>query len=104
MGEEGFGGVEACADVEAGGVVEEVEQDLFVFVAGQEGVWGGVVLPEGGIVAGLPAFDRFGRRFEAGVGGEMVLKRPTTDAGACGLEVQPAVEFAGNGAVGGVWF
>ena len=60
VGQEGFAGVEAGAGVVAGGVVQQVEQDLFVGVAGQPGVGAGVVLPEGAVVAGLPAFDGFG--------------------------------------------
>jgi hypothetical protein len=100
VGEEGFGGIEARAGVEAGGVVEDFEEDLLVRGAGQEGVRGGVVLPEGGVVAGLPAFDGFGRGFVAGVGGELVFEGPAADAGAVGFEVQPPVEFAGDTTVG----
>jgi len=61
-------------------------------------------LPEGAVVAGLPAFDRLGRGFEAGVGGQIVLDGPAANAGAVGGEVEAAVEFAGGGAVGGGWF
>jgi len=78
MGREGFGGIEPGAGVEAGGVV----------------------LPEGAVVAGLPAFDGFGRGFVAGVRGEFVFNRPAADAGAVGFEVQAAVEFAGDARVG----
>ena len=45
VGQEGFLGVEAGAEVVAGGVVQEVEQDLFFGAVGEEGVRGGVVLP-----------------------------------------------------------
>ena len=38
VGQQGFGGVEACAGVEAGGVVEDFQQDLLVGAAGQPGV------------------------------------------------------------------
>ena len=100
VGQQGFGGIEACPSIEACGVVEDVEQDLFVGAPRQPGVGRGVVLPEGAVVAGLPAFDGFGRGFVAGVRGELVLDRPAADAGAVGLEVQPAMEFAGDGAVG----
>jgi len=100
MGEEGFGGIETCAGVEARGVVEDFEEHLLVRSAGQEGVRGGVVLPEGAVVAGLPAFDGFGRGFVAGVGSEFVFNGPAADAGAVGFEVQAAVEFAGDSAVG----
>lgn len=100
VGEEGFGGIEAGAGVEACGVVEDFEENLLVGSAGQEGVRGGVVLPEGAVVAGLPALDGFGRGFVAGVGGELVFAGPAADAGAVGFEVEAAVEFAGDGAVG----
>ena len=100
VGEESFGGIESRPGVEAGGVVEDFEEDLLGIVAGQEGVRRGVVLPEGAVVAGLPAFDGFGRGFVAGVGSELVFEGPATDAGAVGFEVQAAVEFAGDGAVG----
>ena len=104
VGQESFTGVEACAGVEAGGVVEDVQQDLLIGAAGQPGVGAGVVLPEGTVVAGLPAFDRFGGGFVAGVGGELMFDGPTTDAGAVGVEIEAAVEFTGGGAVGGRWF
>ena len=104
VGEEGFCGVKACAGVEACGVVEDFQEDLFVVTAGQKGVRCGVVLPERAVVAGLPAFDGFGWGFVAGVGSELVFERPATDAGAVGFEVEAAVEFAGDRAIGGGWF
>jgi len=99
VGQEGFAGVEAGAGVETGGVVEDFQQDLFVGTAGQPGVRGGIVLPEGPVIAGLPAFDGFGGGFVAGVGGELMCEGPAADAGAVGFEVEPAVGFTGNGAV-----
>ena len=101
VGEQSFTWVEACAGVEACGVVEDFQEDLFVCAAGQEGVRGGVVLPERAVVLCLPAFDGFARGFVAGVGSEFVLDGPTADAGAIGFEVEAAVEFAGDGTVGG---
>jgi hypothetical protein len=101
VGQEGFAFVEAGTRVDAGGVVEQVEQALLVGRAGEEGMGRGVVLPEGAIVAGLPAFDGLGRGLVAGVGGQMVLDGPAADTGAVGLEVQAAVQFAGGGAVRG---
>ena len=103
MGQQGFTLVEACAGVVAGGVVEEVEQALFGGGAGEEGVRGGVVLPEGAQIAGLPAFDGLRRLLVAGVRGELVLLGPAADAGAVGFEVEAAQQFAGAGAVGGGW-
>lgn len=104
VGQESFAGVEACAGVEAGGVVEDIQQDLFIGAAGQPGVGAGVVLPEGAVVAGLPAFDGFGGGFVAGVGSQLMFDGPATDASAVGFEMEAAVEFAGGGAVGGRWF
>ena len=100
MGRESFAVVKAGAGVVAGGVVQEVEQALFVGGAGEEGVRGGVVWPEGALIAGLPAFDGFGGGLVTGVGSEFVFNGPAADAGAVGLKVQAAMEFAGGGAVG----
>jgi len=61
-GQEGFARVEAGAGVKAGGIVEDVQQGLFAGLARQPSVGAGVVLPEGTVVAGLPAFDGFGGR------------------------------------------
>jgi len=100
VGQERFGRIEARAGVEAGGVIEHVQQDLLFGATRQPGVGCGVVLPEGAVIAGLPAFDGFGLDLVAGVGRQLVFEGPATDAGAIGLEVEPAVEFAGDGAVG----
>lgn len=104
VGEQRFAWVEACAGVETRGVVEDFQEALFVCAAVEEGVGCGVVLPERAVVAGLPAFDGFAEGFVAGVGVEFVLDGPTADAGAVGDEVETAVEFAGDGTVGGGWF
>lgn len=99
--EERFGGVETCAGVEAGGVVEDVEEDLFAVAAGKEGVRGGIVLPERAEVADLPAANGLGGLLVAGVRSEVVGDSPTADAGAVGFEIQTAEQFTGHGAVGG---
>jgi hypothetical protein len=69
VGQQSFVLVEACAGVETRGIVEDVQQDLFVGAVRQPGVRAGVVLPEGTVVAGLPALDGFGGGFIAGVSG-----------------------------------
>jgi len=99
--QEGFAGVEAGAGVEPRGVVEDVQQDLLVGAAGQPGVRSGIVLPEGTVVAGLPAFDGLGHGLVAGVGRELMGDGPAADAGAVSFEVETTVKFAGGGAVGG---
>jgi hypothetical protein len=104
VGQQGFGGIEACAGVEPCGVVEDFQQDLFVVTTRQEGVGCGVVLPERAVVAGLPAFDGFADGFVAGVGVESMGDGPAADARAVGFEVEAAVELAGDGAVGAGWF
>ncbi len=101
MSQEGFPVIEARAGVVTGGVIQDVEQDLFVRVARQPGVGAGVVLPEGATVAGLPAFDGFGGGFETSVRGQTVLNGPASHTGPVGFEIQAAVKFAGGGAVGG---
>ena len=101
VSEQGFGGVEACAGVEASGIVEDFQEDLLVGTAGQPGLRGGVVLPERTVIAGLPAFDGFAHGFVTGVGVELVGDGPTANTGAVGFEVEAAVEFAGDGTVGG---
>jgi len=100
MGQQGFGGIETCADIEACGIIQDVEEGLFFGVAGQPGMRAGVVLPERPQIPGLPAFDGFGGGFVAGVGSKLVLDGPASDAGAVGFEVEPAMKFAGTGAVG----
>jgi hypothetical protein len=101
MGQEGFPGVEARPRVVAGGVVQQIEQDLFVRVGGQPSVGTGVVLPERAVVAGLPALDGLGRGFEAGVRSQIVFDGPAPDTGAIGFEVETAVKFTGGSAVRG---
>ena len=101
VSEKGFARVEACAGVETGGVVEDFEEDLLVGHAGQPGVGRGVILPEGAVITGLPAFDGFGRSLVTGVGGELMFDGPAADTGAVGLEVEAAMGFAGGGAIGG---
>jgi hypothetical protein len=101
VGQEGFARVEACVGIEARGVVEDVQQDLFVGASGQPGMRAGVILPEGAVVAGLPAFDGFAGGFVTGVGSELMCEGPAADAGAVSCEVEAAVEFTGRGAVGG---
>ena len=66
-------------------------------------MWAGVVLPEGAVVAGLPAFNRFAGLLVAGVRGEFIFDGPTTDAGAVGFKIEATVEFTGGGAIGGGW-
>ena len=100
VGQEGFVVIEACAGVEAGGVVKEVEECLLVGGAGQPGVGTGIVLPKGTVVASLPAFDGLARGFETGVWGELVFDGPAADTGAVGFEVEAAEQFAGDGTVG----
>lgn len=100
MGQEVFPWIEACTGVETGGIVRDVEQDLFVGLTWEPGVGAGIILPEGAKVAGLPAFDGFAQGFESGTGSQVVGDGPTADAGAVGFEVQAAMKFVGGGAVG----
>ena len=100
VSQQSFGWVEARARIETRGIVENVQEDLFVGAVGQPRVWSGVVLPECAVVAGLPAFDGFGGAFEASVWGQVILDGPAPDAGAVGLELEATEKFAGDGTVG----
>ena len=104
VGQQGFGGIEAGANIEAGGVIQDVEEGLFVRVARQPGMGAGIILPEGTQIAGLPAFDGLGCGFVAGVGRELVLDGPAAHAGAVGFKIQSPLKFAGASAVSGRWF
>ena len=101
VGQERFGGIEAGAGVVTGGVVQQIEQDLFIGGSRQPGVRAGVVLPEGAPVADLPAFDGLGRLFVTGVRSQLVLDGPAADTGPVGLEVEATEQFTGAGTVGG---
>ena len=101
MSQERFVVIEAGAGVKTGGIIEQIQQDLFVGGLGQEGVGAGIVLPERAVVTGLPAFDRFADGFEAGIGCQAIWDGPAANAGAVGFEVEAAMQFAGGSAVGG---
>ena len=87
--------------MEAGGLVEDVEEGLFLPEAGEPGVRRGLVWPERAEVAGLPAADGLGGSFIAGVWGEAVGESPAADTGAIRLESQAAAQLAGDGTGGG---
>jgi len=104
VSQEGFALVETSAGIEAGGVVEDVEEGLLVWGAGQPCVWAGIVLPKGATVHSLPAFDGLAWGFVTGIWGELVFDGPATDTGAVGFEVEAAEQFAGDGTIGTRWF
>ena len=85
-----FSWIEAGAGVVAGGVVQEVKEGLFIGVVGQPGMGADVVLPQSAFLASLPAFDRLGSGFVAGIRGEVVWDGPAANAGAVGFEVEAA--------------
>lgn len=93
--------VEAGPDIVTRGIIQKIQQDLLVVRVGQEGMRGGVVLPEGTQVADLPTFDRLGRGLVASVWGELVGQGPAANASPVGFEIEPAMQFAGSGAVRG---
>ena len=101
VGEERFTWVKPGTRIEACGIVEDVEEGLLLELARQPGVRRGVVLPERAEVAGLPAADGPGGLFIAGVRGKVAGDGPAADTGAVGLEIEPAQQLTGDGAVGG---
>ena len=98
VGEQSFARVKTGDGIEAGGVVEDVEEGLFLKDARRPCVGRSIVLPERAEIAGLPAADGFGGFFVAGVRGEMMGDGPAADTGAVGLEVETAQQLAGDGA------
>jgi hypothetical protein len=103
VSQERFARIELRADVEAGGVIQKVEQDMLLLLLGQPQMWGGIVLPERTPVPHLPAFDGFGSRFIAGIWSQMVGFGPTADTGPVGLKLEAPQQFAGGSVVGGGW-
>jgi hypothetical protein len=91
MSKKGFAVVKASPRVKASGIIQEVQEGLFVARAGKPGVGAGIVLPESPQVTGLPAFDGLGRLFVASVWGLVVLESPATNAGPIGLKFQAPV-------------
>jgi hypothetical protein len=57
-------------------------------------------LPQGAVITSLPAFDRFGGGFVAGVWGQTIFEGPSSNAGEVGFEMEAAQEFTGDGTVG----
>ena len=101
VSQEIFGAIKAGSDIVAGGIIEDVEERLFIGLAGQPIMGRGIVLPERPQITGLPPFDWFGPGFEAGIGRQLVVDGPAADTGPVGFELESAKQFAGGGAVGG---
>ena len=101
--QERFARIELRTDVEAGGVIQKVEQDMLLLLLGQPQMRGGIVLPERTPVAHLPAFDGFGSRFIASIWSQVVGLGPTADTGPVGLKLEAPQQFAGGSVVGGGW-
>ncbi len=100
MIQECFGIIKARRDIEAGGIVQEVEQDVLVRLAREPVMGRSVVLPEGAPILGLPAFDRLGGFLKASIGGQIILEGPATHTGAVGLKLPTPMQFAGGGTIG----
>lgn len=104
MGQQAFSVIEARASVQACGIVKNIQEDLFVGAIGQPGMRRGVVLPQGAVITGLPAFDGFGRDFETCVWSQVIFNGRSANTGAVGFEVEAAEQFAGDSIVGARWF
>lgn len=100
MSQEGFRIIEASADIEAGGVIQEVEQGVLVSLGRQPVVRGSIVLPESAQVLSLPTFEGLRCFLEAGVWGKVMLERPATHTGPVGFKLQAPKQFTGGTAVG----
>src|SRR5438876_6301528 len=101
MCQQSFGRVETSPGVVAGRIIQYIQENLFIGLARQPAVRGGIILPESAQVTGLPAFDRFGFGLEASIRGQLILYRPATNTRTVGLEIESAKQFARRSAVGG---
>src|SRR5262249_6770742 len=76
---------------------------VFVGLAAEPEMQGGIVLPEGSPVLHLPAFNRFGSVWVRLLWGQVVLPGPASDTGAIGFEVAAPKHFTGGGVIGAGW-
>jgi|ERR1700683_3537131 len=63
-----------------------------------------IVLPESSQIADLPPFNWKWPLLVFGIRSPLVLEGPAANAGTIGFKVQPAMKFAGRGAIGGSRF
>ena len=101
--QQSFGRIKTSPGIIASGIIENIQENLFIGSARQPAVRRGVVLPKGTPITGLPAFYRPGLGFEASIRGQMVLDGPATNTGTAGLELESTQQFAGRSAVGRWW-
>ena len=94
-----LGAVKTSASIEACGIVENVEEHLFVLAAWKESVRRRIVLPKRAEITDLPAANWFCGCFKTRVRSEVVSDGPTANRGAVRREIEPSREFAGDGAV-----
>lgn len=99
MSGERLGAVKTSACIEARGIVENVEEHLFILAAREERVRRGIVLPECAEITNLPAANGLCGRFETGIWSEVVSDGPTADSGPVGGEIEPSQKLAGDRAV-----
>ncbi len=99
MSGERFGRVKTSACIEARGIVENVEERLFILAAREKRVRRGIVLPECAEITNLPAANGLCGRFETGIWSEVVSDGPTADSGPIGGEIEPSQKLAGDRAV-----
>lgn len=100
VGQEVFGGIDGGAGADARAVIEQVQEGIMVFVAGEPAVGGGVELPERAGFEALPAAERGGRARGGDGMGELVGDGPAAHGGGIDLAAQAAVDFGGGAAIG----
>jgi len=86
--QQSFGRIKTSSDVIAGGIIQYIQQNLFLWLAWQPTVRRGIILPERTQIPDLPAFESFGFSLVACVRSQLVLERPATDTGAVGFEIE----------------
>lgn len=98
-GEEIFAVVNRGPGADARAVIQEIQEGIMFFVAGEPAVRGGVKLPERADLQALPAADRGGRARRGGGMSQLVSQGPAAHRGRIDLDAQAAVDFGGGAAI-----
>ncbi|TNC94765.1 MAG: hypothetical protein FD118_4209 [Rhodocyclaceae bacterium] len=101
VSQEIFTVINGGASADARTVIEEIQQGIKFFVAGEPAMGRGVQLPERADFQALPAADRGGRARRRSGMRQLMGEGPAAHGGGIDLEAQTAVDFGGGAAIGG---
>ena len=104
VSEEIFTVINGGPGADARTIIEEVQQGIMFFIAGEPAVGRGVELPERTDFEALPAADRGGRARSWGGMRQLVGDGPAAHRSRVNVETEAAVDFGGGAAIGRGWF